>query len=236
MVSDAQRRHELRRHLPRSIRQRNERALRHIGLAYTVARRQCRRGPEDADDMLQESTLGLIKGIERFDPERGLKPSSYLISLATGQILHYRRDRAGTVRIPWRLRDLYVRGQRLQEHRRHVGLQPLAEDDLAMALNINLKRWRDAVRANACRTVHSLDEADFDQLAGPADDPHLNWLRGALLQLDQQHRDLIVAHWIDGRSVQELSSVQSMTASKIRTRLKTAIAQLKHWAKRDGCG
>ena len=77
--------------------------LEHLGQAHCAARRQQQRGPGEFDDLLQESRVGLIRGFDRFYAQRELKPSSYLLSRATGQILHYRRDLSQIVRIPCRL-------------------------------------------------------------------------------------------------------------------------------------
>ena len=106
LISQRHLHQESRRGLPPCIARRNQQALKHLGLAHCAARRQQQRGPEEFDDLLQESRVGLIRGLERFDQQRGLRPSSYLLSRATGQILHYRRDRSRTIRIPWRLREL----------------------------------------------------------------------------------------------------------------------------------
>ena len=50
-----------------SIARRNKQALKHLGLDHSAARRQQQRGPEEFDDLLQESRVGLIRGLERFD-------------------------------------------------------------------------------------------------------------------------------------------------------------------------
>ena len=86
--------------MPPCIARRNQQALKHLGLAHCAARRQQQRGPEEFDNLLQESRVGLIRSIDRLEPQRGLRPSSYLLSRVTGQILHYRRDRARTIRVP----------------------------------------------------------------------------------------------------------------------------------------
>ena len=112
MVLNARRRQEERRSLPHATKKRNQQVLQHLGLAYCVARRQQRRGPEEHDDLLQEACLGLIQGMENLNPTRGFRPSTYLMSRANGQVLHFRRDRSRMLRIPWRLQDLYVSGQR----------------------------------------------------------------------------------------------------------------------------
>jgi RNA polymerase sigma-B factor len=90
--------------------------------AHCVATRQQQRGPEEHDHLLQEARLGLIQGMDNWNPSRGFPPSSYLISRANGQVLDYRQDRSRMVRIPRRLQDLYVSGQLLQQERVQKGL------------------------------------------------------------------------------------------------------------------
>ena len=141
MVLNARQRHEERRCLPPGTNERNQKVLQHLGLAHCVAMRQRHRGPEERDDLLQEACLGLIQGLQKFDPSRGLRPSSYLMSRANGQILHYRRDRSRMVRIPWRLQDLYVSGQRLKQERTQKGLPPLSDRSIAVHLKVSPQRW-----------------------------------------------------------------------------------------------
>ena len=85
MISQRHLHQESRRALPPCIARRNQQALKHLGLAHCSARRQQQRGPEEFDDLLQESRVGLIRGLERFDQQRGLRPSSYLLSRATAK-------------------------------------------------------------------------------------------------------------------------------------------------------
>ena len=140
MISQRHLHQESRRGLPPCIPRRNQQALKHLGLAHCAARRQQQRGPEEFDDLLQESRVGLIRGLERFDQQRGLRPSSYLLSRATGQILHYRRDRSRTIRIPWRLRDLYAAGMKIQREREQNRQPLLSDQDLATELSVRPER------------------------------------------------------------------------------------------------
>ena len=71
-----------------------------MGLAHCVATRQQQRGLVEHYDLLHEARLGLIQGMDNWNPSRGFRPSSYLMSRANGQVLHYRRDRSRMVRIP----------------------------------------------------------------------------------------------------------------------------------------
>ena len=94
MTSGASALSEQHRHLPGTIRTRNLVALKHLGLAGLAAKRQQLHGPEEWEDLMQEASIGVLRGAERFDPNRGLKPSTYLLSCArdrfstTGAIGH----------------------------------------------------------------------------------------------------------------------------------------------------
>lgn len=213
---------------------RNRMILENIGLACMVARRQSLRGPEEFEDLEQESTLGLIVGVDNFDHVRGVKPSSYLISRANGQVLHYRRDRATSIRIPWRLRDLYVRGERLQEQRQKMGLERLSDVDLAASLNISLDRWQDAVFSQVNNKVLPLNDDELERVDFKRDDKHLEWLRNVLPNLSKNYRDLLLAHLVDGLSIKQLASIMQITPTCVRERLKLSIELLKQWAEQDG--
>jgi RNA polymerase sigma-32 factor len=48
----------------------------HLGLVTKIARQCCSR-PEMLSDLIQEGCLGLMRAVEKFDPERGIRLSSY---------------------------------------------------------------------------------------------------------------------------------------------------------------
>ena len=102
------RRREQRRSLAKPILERNDAVLQHLGLAHHAAIHQAARYPGEQDDLVQEGRLGLINGMANFDPQRGLRISTYVLARVHGQILHFRRDRQHVLRIPWRLKEFCV--------------------------------------------------------------------------------------------------------------------------------
>ena len=151
------RRREQRRSLAKPILERNDAVLQHLGLAHHAAIHQAARYPGEQDDLVQEGRLGLINGMANFDPQRGLRISTYVLARVHGQILHFRRDRQHVLRIPWRLKDLHSRGMRLQAQRLQQRLEPLDEQGLADSLQVSPQRWREALMAHAFGHVDSLD-------------------------------------------------------------------------------
>ena len=82
-------RHEQRRDLPPAMRQSNITVLNHLGIAGMIASRQNLRGPKERDDLVQGAHIGVIRGCERFDPQRGVKSLTFLSRAANGQVLHF---------------------------------------------------------------------------------------------------------------------------------------------------
>jgi RNA polymerase sigma factor (sigma-70 family) len=69
-----------------------------LGLVRSVARTYSGRGVE-FDELVQEGTIGLVKAVEKFDPARGRKFSTYAIWWIRSSMLESIR-RSKTIRIP----------------------------------------------------------------------------------------------------------------------------------------
>ena len=227
-------RREQRRDLPPALRQRNTTVLNHLGIAGMIASRQTQRGPEERDDLEQEARVGLIRGWERFDPKRGLKPSTFLSTAANGQVLHYRRDRASTIRVPWRLRDTYVKGQKLQQEQLQRGEPPLVDAQLAEALNITVQRWQEACCSQQAERMVPIDA--IQEQASGSDDGALEerWLDRALQLLKPQQRQLLQRHFIHGDSVRRIASETGIPQLQLRNSIRKAVQLLRRWAELDG--
>jgi RNA polymerase sigma-B factor len=83
---------------------RNELIERHLGIAHHLARRYRHRGVSD-DDLLQVATIGLLKAVERFDPERGVSFSTFATPTVLGELRRYFRDSTWAVRVPRQLQE-----------------------------------------------------------------------------------------------------------------------------------
>jgi RNA polymerase sigma-B factor len=79
----------------------------HVPLAERLARHFTRRG-EPYDDLVQAGTIGLIKAVDRFDPERGVNFSSYATKMIVGELKRHFRDKGWSVRPPRRIQELHL--------------------------------------------------------------------------------------------------------------------------------
>ncbi|MEN3304732.1 MAG: polymerase sigma-B factor [Micromonosporaceae bacterium] len=76
-----------------------------LPLARHLAQRFHGRG-EPIDDLVQIATIGLIKAIDRFDPEYGNDFAAYAVPTIVGEIKRHFRDRTWDIRVPRRLQEL----------------------------------------------------------------------------------------------------------------------------------
>ena len=79
---------------------REDKILKYLYLVHRIAWRFA----DSAGNISQESlksagTIGLIKAVDRFDPEQKTQFASYAVPMITGEIRHYLRDRGWPVKI-----------------------------------------------------------------------------------------------------------------------------------------
>ena len=77
----------------------------YLPLARHLAGKFAGRG-ESHDDLVQVATIGLIKSVDGYDPDRGVEFTSYAVPTITGELKRHFRDKGWTVRVPRRLQEL----------------------------------------------------------------------------------------------------------------------------------
>ncbi|MET7382898.1 SigB/SigF/SigG family RNA polymerase sigma factor [Streptomyces sp. NPDC005526] len=75
-----------------------------LPMAHRIAGRFRDRG-ESIEDLRQVAALGLVKAIDRFDPDRGAF-ESYAVPTVTGEVKRHFRDRMWALRVPRRVQEL----------------------------------------------------------------------------------------------------------------------------------
>jgi RNA polymerase sigma-B factor len=116
-----------------------------------------RRGPEQAEDLMQVGYLGLMKAISRFDPALGGSLAAFAQPTIIGELRRYFRDGLWPVHVRRGAQELMLAARVAAEDLTHeLGRAP-AEAELAVKLGASLADVRDAQLAETAYLPLSLD-------------------------------------------------------------------------------
>jgi RNA polymerase sigma-B factor len=128
----------------------------HRGFAEYLARRFSDRG-EPLDDLRQVALVGLLKAVERFEPERGLNFTTFAGPTIIGELKRHFRDRTWSVRVPRDLQELALRVDRALSSLSVGRRRSPSVGDIARALDINEEQVLEAMEVAGAYRAGSLD-------------------------------------------------------------------------------
>lgn len=234
------------RHLRKYEKRRNKMVAANLRLAVAVARKYRGRGLPFLD-LVQEATTGLFRAVDKFDPDRGLKFSTYAVWWAKQTVRAALSEKSRLMRLNptamQRVRALQQRAEKLQQDtERKIGL-----DDVAKSIGLP----RDELQHywNARKSVTSLDRP-MDTHSGETysdclpdnrvcdgfrrlvDSDNRNTIRKALRCLEPRERQVIRLRFglSDGefRNLAEVGRKMSLTRERIRQIEKVSLEKLRN--------
>ena len=129
---------------------------RFMPLARSLAMRY-RGGTESLDDLVQVASLGLVKALDGFDPDRGRSFTAYAVPTMLGELRRHFRDRVWNVHLPRGLqeRTMDVNGA-IQKLGDELGSSPTV-GQIAEHLDLSEEEVLEALQADEARRTLSLD-------------------------------------------------------------------------------
>ncbi len=202
-----------------------------MGLVHACAGRFKGRGIE-YDDLYQAGCVGLIKAADGFEPERGLKFSTYAVPVILGEIKRLFRD-GGAIKVSRPLKELSLRATRERERLaiKH-GREPTIEE---LAATLSIEPAEAALALTAALPPLSLTrtgEEDGEQIDLPTDSheteitDHLA-LSQILAQLDERDRQLITLRYLAHQTQRATADKLGMTQVQVSRRERIILLTLR---------
>ncbi len=211
----------------------------HLPLVRALARRFEGRG-EPFDDLLSTATLGLIKAVDRFDPEMGTRFTTFATPTILGELRRYFRDKSWALKVPRRMQEL----NRAVSTTREQLTQRLGRVPTYAEIAEELNQSEEAV-IEAVESGQGYDLLSFEQL-GPSDDeagdgpgaidPSLSSTLGRVhLQqamdavLDEREQRILKWYYFDEDSQTEIAEREEVSQMHISRLIGRARAKLRRY-------
>jgi RNA polymerase sigma-B factor len=213
----------------------------HRWVAVHCARRFNNRG-EPLDDLIQVAQLGLLKAVERFDPEVGVSFASFAIPTVLGELRRHFRDKTWAVKVPRRVKDLHVElAPAIDQLSGELGRTPKPHE-LASHLGVDVDAVLEALDAGAAyrtaplatpsggdagsesRTEDARLKVDDDELLG-ADNRLL--IRNLLQRLPDRERKILELRFYQELSQSEIAAEVGVSQVHVSRLLRSSLALLQ---------
>jgi RNA polymerase sigma-B factor len=174
----------LRWHRERDAQARELLVQRFTPLARSLARRYAHTS-EPFEDLMQVASLGLLKALERFDPEQGAAFASFAVPTILGELRRYFRDSSWGIHVPRELQEQTLKvGGAQEELSKEYGRAPTA-NELAVYLELDTEKVLEALQA-----AQAYEALPLDAPAGSADsDEGMTYLDA--LGSEDEHYELV---------------------------------------------
>lgn len=208
-----------------------------LRLVLSVIQKFLGRG-ENMDDLFQVGCIGLMKAIDNFDVEQGVRFSTYGVPMIVGEIRRYLRDNSA-IRVSRSMRDtafrvLQAREKLMRESQREPTVEQIAKElDIpreevvfAMDAVVDPVSLYEPVYSDSGDTLcvmdqvsdrNNTDESWIEQIA----------LRDALDRLGEREKRILALRFYQGKTQMEVSQEIGISQAQVSRLEKSAISSIK---------
>lgn len=206
-------------------------------VAKRIAARFLGRGP-DREDLEQVAAIGLVKAVERFDPDRGIAFLRFAVPTMVGEVRRHFRDSAWSIRMPRRLSELYLAlNTASRDLAQRLGHAP-TPSQLAAHLSITVDEVLEGLEAGHSYRAESLDATMAGEDNGlvdrlGADDPAFAGaedradLRPALAKLPPRERTIIALRFFEGLTQTQIAARVGLSQMQVSRLLARSLEHIR---------
>jgi RNA polymerase sigma-B factor len=210
----------------------------HLPFVIYLARRFAGRS-EPLSDLIQVGSIGLLKAIDRFEPDRGLEFSTFAAPTILGEIKRHFRDTTWLVHVPRRAQEIQTamtaaRSELSQE----LGRAPTVTE-LAQRLDVE-----EDVVIEALDVARAHSGVPLDALAPPGETvpehpalgyvdegfaaaEHRAYLRAAIAELPEAEREVVALRFFVGKTQTEIAGIVGVSQMQVSRLLARGLRRLR---------
>ena len=216
-----------------------ELVLRYRPLALGLARRYAGRR-HAMDDLAQVACLGLIKALQRFDPDRNCAFTTFAVPTILGELRRFCRDTSFGLHVPRGLQESIVAVRRASEEVTAARGRTATAEEVAAALGWDVETVFEALLANSTRATVPLetevgesdDPCQLLELLGDVDPgfelvESLSALEGSVGVLTRAEQRVLRLRFEEDLTLEEVGSRLALSPSQVARVLGSALRTLR---------
>lgn len=189
------------------------------------------------DDVFQVGTVGLIKAIDNFNMDIGVRFSTYAVPMIIGEIRRFLRD-SNAFKVTRGLRDIAYKALSAREELSKNSIDDPNLDDIANMINIPREEVAMALDAiseplSIYENVYNDEDGNFlvlDQIKDPTNED--SWLektalKEAMFSLNERERDILNLRYFQGKTQTEISDEIGISQAQVSRLEKNALKVIK---------
>ncbi len=212
----------------------------HLNLVRFLAAKFKNRG-EPLDDLIQVGTIGLIKAIDRFEPDRGLEFTTYATPTIMGEIKRHFRDKGWSVRVPRRLQELSSKVNQAQEQLTNELQRSPSIEEIAQRVDASVEDVLEAMESSSAYTSVPLEAggnseddeapsildryADEDQDLVASDDRMV--LEEAIADFSPREQEVIRMRFMEGMTQVEIAEKLDVSQVQVSRLLRRTLRRIQ---------
>ncbi len=224
----------------------------YMPLVKKVARTFARRSSDPVEDIIQVGSIGLLKAIDLYEPQKNSGFKTYATYLITGEIRHYLRDKTSMIRAPREIKELSYRVHKLTlELTQKLGIQP-TDEQLAKALQMPQQKIEEVIELDRRTSTISIDQNAANETDGreansiadkiPDESQDMGHeifenrmlINEAMDILSYDEREIVTLCFYEGLNQREISEKLEISQMQVSRKMKKAISKLFEYVTAQG--
>lgn len=215
------------------VENRNEIVNKYLYLADIISKKFVNRGI-DYEDIHQVACIALIKAVERYSLDKGVKFISFATPTIIGEIKRFFRDKGSVIRIPRRIYEVYQKVNHAREYLAQELQRIPRVDEIAKYLSISEETVLEIIESGNAynmqsfdQNVYTDDDIELHETIGSDDITferieNRDFLKKSLEKFNQAEKEFIRMRYFNNRTQKEIADklgVSQMYISRLERKV-----------------